>query len=83
VSAIILAKELAAGLTLIDERRARRFAKDQGLEVIGSVGILETLHRHGHLVELRDAFASLLHHEFRIDRRALNESLLKLKIPPL
>ena len=83
VSAIILAKELAAGLTLIDERRARRFAKDEGLEVIGCVGILETLHRRGHLADLRDAFARLLHHEFRIDRRALNESLLRLNLPPL
>ena len=83
VSAIILAKELAAGLTLIDERRARRFAKEEGLEVIGCVGILETLHRRGHLVDLRDAFSRLLHHEFRIDRRALNESLLRLDLPPL
>ena len=67
VSAIILAKELM----LIDERRTRPFAKDEGLEVIGCVGILETLHRRGQLVDLRDAFARLLHHEFRIDRRVL------------
>lgn len=83
VGAIILAKEVAAGLTLIDERRARRYAKDRGLEVIGCVGILETLHRRGHLVDLRDAFARLLDHEFRINRRALNESLLRQQLPPL
>jgi hypothetical protein len=33
---------------------------------------VKTLHRRGRLVDLRDAFARLLHHEFRIDRRALN-----------
>ena len=83
VSAIILAKEIAAELTLIDERRARRFAKEEGLEVIGCVGILETLYRGDHLSDLRDAFVRLLDHEFRIDRRALNESLLRLNLPPL
>lgn len=83
VSAVVLAKELGAELALIDERRARRFAKDEGVDAIGCVGILETLYRHGHLTDLRDAFARLLHHEFRIDRRALNESLLRLNLPPL
>jgi hypothetical protein len=34
-------------LILIDERRARRYAKEESLEVIGCVGILETLHRRG------------------------------------
>jgi hypothetical protein len=46
------------------------------------VGILETLHRRGHLVDLRGAFSRLLHHEFRIDRR-LNASLPRLNLPPL
>lgn len=83
VSAILLAKEVAAGLMLIDERRARRYAKGEGLEVIGCVGILETLHRRGLLADLRDAYARLLDREFRIDKRALQESLAKLKLSSL
>jgi predicted nucleic acid-binding protein len=75
VSAILLAKEVAAGLMLIDERRARRYAKSEGLEVVGCVGILETLHQRGFLADLREAYARLLDHEFRIDKRALLGSL--------
>jgi predicted nucleic acid-binding protein len=82
VSAVMLAKEVAAGLTLIDERRGRRYAKDEGLEVIGCVCILETLHRRGRLAELRDAYLRLLKQEFRIDRRTLKESLARLKLAP-
>jgi predicted nucleic acid-binding protein len=83
VSAVILAKEVTAGLTLIDERRAREYAKGEGLEVIGCVGILESLHRHGLLADLRGAYARLLDHEFRIDKRVLQESLARLKLTPL
>jgi predicted nucleic acid-binding protein len=83
VSTVILAKGVAAGLTLIDERRARQYAKGEGLEVIGCVGILETLHRRGLLADLRGAYARLLDHEFRIDKRALQESLVRLKLAPL
>jgi len=83
VSALVLAKEVAAGLTLLDERRARRYAKAEGLEVIGCVGILETLHRRGLLGDLRGAYARLLDREFRIDKRTLQESLARLKLAPL
>lgn len=38
LSAIALARELSADLVLIDDRRARRHAVDQGLAVIGCVG---------------------------------------------
>jgi predicted nucleic acid-binding protein len=80
VSAVILAKEVAAGLSLIDERRARRYAKAEGLETIGCVGILETLHRRGLLADLRGAYMRLLNREFRIDKRTLQESLARLKL---
>jgi len=85
VSAVLLAKEMAAGLVLIDERRARRFAKSEseGLEVMGCLGILETMYRRAQLRDLRDAYKRLLGHDFRIDRRALQESLARLQLPPL
>jgi predicted nucleic acid-binding protein len=83
ISAVTLAKELGAGLTLIDERRARRYARGEGLEIIGSIGILETLYRRGQLTDLRDAYARLLAHGFRIDNEALQESLARLKLQAL
>jgi hypothetical protein len=83
VSAIVLAKEITADLTLIDERKARRYARAEGLEVIGCLGILETLHRRGQLSDLRDAYLRLLRCRFRIDRQAMQDSLARFKLPPL
>jgi predicted nucleic acid-binding protein len=41
LAAILLAQELHSDLVLLDEVRARRFARGQGLRVRGCVGILE------------------------------------------
>jgi predicted nucleic acid-binding protein len=47
MSAIFLAKELGASPVLLDDYRARKLAKAEGLEILGSVGLLETFYfRH-------------------------------------
>jgi predicted nucleic acid-binding protein len=79
----MLAKELSADLVLLDERRARSYARSEGLNVIGCVGILETLYRRGHLLDLRSAYSGLLIQGFRIDRGALEESLVRMGLPRL
>src|SRR5262249_11943182 len=43
VSTVLLAKEMMADLTLIDERKGRQLAIEEGLAVVGCVGILEEL----------------------------------------
>ncbi len=40
VSTILLAKELSAGLALIDERKARALAANEGLRLSGSIAAL-------------------------------------------
>jgi len=42
MSAIFLAKELGASPVLLDDYRARKLAKAERLEILGSVGLLET-----------------------------------------
>jgi predicted nucleic acid-binding protein len=83
LSTIILARELKAELALVDDLRARRLAKREGLEIHGVVGLLELLHRRGDLPDLRFAFQQLLSHTVYIDRVLLNRRLSALGLPSL
>jgi predicted nucleic acid-binding protein len=83
MSTIILAKELSASPVLLDDHRARNVAKAQGLEVVGSVGLLETFYLRNYLADLRAAFRQLLFHNVYIDQRLLDRRLRSLSLPPL
>ncbi len=83
MSTILLAKELGASLLLIDDYRARKLAKAEGLEILGSVGLLETFYRRRYLADLRSAFRQLLTHNVYIDQRLLDRRLRSLGLPPL
>lgn len=83
LSTIMLARQVEAGLALIDDLSARRLAKREGLEVRGAVGLLELMYRRGELPDLHLAFQQLLNHAVYIDRDLLNRRLLSLNLPPL
>jgi len=83
LATILLARALRADLVIIDERAARRLGQDQGVAVMGCVGILERGHRRGLVPDLRQTYASLLAHGIRIDRQILDQSLTALGLPPL
>jgi predicted nucleic acid-binding protein len=83
VSAVILAKELAADLLLVGEWKARRYAMAESLSVQGCIGILESFHRRGLLPDLRGAYIRLLAEKIRVNLQALQDSLAKFKLPPL
>ena len=82
LSAIVLAKEIRANIVLLDDYEARRLAKGENLEVRGTLGVLETSFRQGHLADLRGAFEQLLKHSY-IDPRLLNERLRAMGLPLL
>jgi predicted nucleic acid-binding protein len=44
---------------MMDQRRARRYAQNQGLPLTGCVGILEDLYQQGDLSDLRGAYQEL------------------------
>jgi hypothetical protein len=69
---ILLGKELRADAVLLDDHKARKLARDEGLPVRGSVGVLETLYLRGHLADLRRAFQQLVAENVYIDQRLLN-----------
>lgn len=83
MSTILLAKELRASVLLLDDYKARKVAKAEGLKVMGSVGLLEMFYRRGYLTELRTLFRELVAHNVYIDRRILDRRLRALGLPPL
>jgi predicted nucleic acid-binding protein len=82
-SVIYLASALTADLVLIDEARARRAAKTVGLNVAGSIAVLERGARLGMVDDLRAVFLSLVEQGIRYDRGLLNQSLSRLGLARL
>jgi predicted nucleic acid-binding protein len=63
---IALAKEHYATLVLIDDKRLRRLAKETGLPVVGSGGILLKAKEEGLITEVKSALDLLIKHGARI-----------------
>jgi predicted nucleic acid-binding protein len=72
--AISLAVELNADLVLINDRKARKAAIERGLNVAGTINILESASKRG-LVILAEAFKKLEQTNFRIAPGFLAEIL--------
>ena len=83
MSTILLGKELEANPVLLDDYKARKLAKSEGLDVLGSVGLLEAFYRRGCLTDLRTVFRQLLIHNVYVDQRLLDRRLRALGLPPL
>jgi predicted nucleic acid-binding protein len=83
LGAILLARSINADLTLIDESKARRVARDAGLSVMGCIGILELGWKRGVVSDLRQAYIELLRQGIRLDLKLLESSLAKCGLPGL
>jgi len=83
MSTIQLAKELGANLVLLDDYKESKLAKAEGLQILGSVGLLETFYARGYLPDLRTCFRQLITHNVYIDQRLLDRRLRALGLPPL
>lgn len=82
LSTIFLAKEIRADAVLLNDLNARKLARVEGLQVRGSVGLLETFYMRGYLADIRASFRQLLQHSY-IDRQLLDLRLRALGLPPL
>jgi len=68
-SAILLAL-MKDKIIVIDDRRARRLARELGLKVIGTLSILKKLHREGVLIEAPTTiYRRLIEIGFYVDKR--------------
>jgi uncharacterized protein len=65
--AIALAKERSAQL-LVDEIRGRRVASDQGVEVIGTLRVLDYAKRSGHIGLVQPIIAEMQSQGYRFER---------------
>jgi predicted nucleic acid-binding protein len=67
-TAIALALETQNSLLILDDGKARRFAKNIGLTMTGTLGLLITAHKAGILADLDTVIADLRKHDFRIPK---------------
>lgn len=75
--AIVLANNIDADLIIIDERKARRIAKDIGLNVTGTLGILVEAKQRGLVKELKPLLDKLIKNKIRISKK-LYQDILEL-----
>jgi predicted nucleic acid-binding protein len=75
--AIALAKERTAQL-LIDEIRARRAARELGIEVIGTLRILYEAKQLGHINLVRPIIVQMQSCGYRIDRALIRRFLERI-----
>ena len=83
MSTILLAKEIGANPVLLDDYKARKLAKAERLEILGSVGLLESFYLRHYLTDLGSVFRQLLTHNVYVDQRLLDRRLRSLGLPPL
>lgn len=83
LATIILAREIQADFALMDERRARNLALSEGVNVLGSIGIIELGYQKGEVSELRHIYHKLLSSGAYINSKLLNHSLAKYNLPPV
>jgi predicted nucleic acid-binding protein len=72
--AISLAKEIHADLILLDDRKARKIANEQNLNIAGTLNILKSASNRG-MVELNDVLQKLGNTNFRISPALVLELL--------
>mgnify|MGYP000143260070 CR=1 FL=1 len=73
--AIVFALEQQSAIILIDDLKARKFAKLKGLNIIGTMGILLKAKHDGLIKEIKPFVAELLMNDIRISRKIVDITL--------
>jgi predicted nucleic acid-binding protein len=73
--AIVLAKELAAARLILDDKKARRFAKQLGLPVVGTIAVVLAAKRNGFIPAVKPVLDSLTASGFWMSDQLLQEAL--------
>lgn len=73
--AIVFALEQQPAMVLIDDLKARRFAKLKGLNIIGTMGILLKSKQEELIGEVKPFIAELLINDIRISKKIVDITL--------
>ena len=74
--AIALFRVMKADLLLLDDLKARRYAKSLGLPVAGTTGLLITAKQKGIIPEIKPVLDSLKKHKFYLSDEVLKKALI-------
>lgn len=74
--AIALFSDTHRDILLLDDLKARKYAKSLGLSVAGTVGILITAKRKGMISELKPMLEDLKKHRYYLSENIYNEALI-------
>ena len=67
--AIVLAKEMNADLLILDEKKARRIAKLNGITVIGTIGVLQKAKDEGIIKSIRECMDEMIESGIWLDEK--------------
>lgn len=76
-SAITLATELKDSLLIIDESKGRKIAREMGLLVTGSLGLIITAKRKGHISSVKEFIKIIEKTNFRLSPSIIQSVLQK------
>ena len=83
LSVIMLGHELQADVLLVDDMKARNLAQEEGMAVLGCVGVLHDAFGLKLVSDLPGAYRQLLASGAYVDRVLLENILKILNLPPL
>ena len=83
LSVMMLGQELKADVLLIDDMKARKLAQEEGLAVLGCVGVLYDAFGLKLVSDLPESYRQLLASGAYVDRDLLENILKILNLPPL
>jgi uncharacterized protein len=71
--AIVLADSNKAGLLIIDEKKGRHIARDMGLPITGTLGILVEAKNHNYIDKLKPSLDKMMKTNIRISETLYNQ----------
>ena len=78
LEAISLYKNMSADFLLIDDKRAKSFAKLNGVNVIGSLGVMMLAKELGKIKTIKDDFEKILKSDVFVSKKMIERILISV-----